>query len=91
MKQMQEKPWLKWLLWAVAIAALLVTLCEVAGCQWATHERIYDRPQTIITKTEPAKRYFRLRMKDGTVRYAWTDEQGKLHIDLPAAAERNEQ
>lgn len=65
-------------LW-LAIACLLTAM--FLGCQWAKHVRTYDAPQSTVRKTTEGKRYFRVRMKDGTVRYAWRDSEGNLHME----------
>ena len=72
--------WNERLLRLAALAALAATILT-AGCQWATTKRSYE-PQSVITRNRiPARRYFRVKLQDGSVKYAWMDQSGKLHID----------
>ena len=67
--------WL-WLAIACFVTAMLLTI----GCQWATSERAYEPVPIITHHKTPSRRYFKIRMRDGSVRYGWQDSEGKLHI-----------
>ena len=61
----------------ILLVAFLVLLQN--GCEWAVNERSYEPVPVITTNREPARRYFRARMPDGTIRFCWQDEEGRLH------------
>ena len=63
----------------ILLVAFLVLLQN--GCEWAVNERSYEPVPVITTNREPARRFFRVKLKDGSVSYAWMDREGKLHID----------
>ena len=62
----------------ILLVAFLVLLEN--GCQWAEHERTIERTPATEKRITAGKRYFRVRTKDGAVRYGWLDETGKLHL-----------
>ena len=69
-----------WLLMGLIVVAIFVTILSISGCQWATSERGYEPVPIITHHKTPSKRYFKIRMRDGTVRYGWQDADGQLHI-----------
>jgi len=71
--------WIFSILAWLSILALGICFICASGCQSATHESVVIRtPATEMRRTE-GRRYFRVRVKNGTVRYFWVDEQGEIH------------
>jgi len=59
------------------IPPLLITVLMI-GCSWARHTRSYISTPAVQTQRGQGKRYFRVRLSDGTTRRAILDSQGRL-------------